>query len=116
LTETTVMTAQEPVTATALANDPVNGTDVVLVVAGNTRIRLIQRDASDPRGPIAAEFFSREVDVLRLLAEGMDTMEIAGRLSYSERTVRNIIHGVLTRLKLRNRVHAVAYAFRSGVI
>jgi len=54
--------------------------------------------------------------VLRLLAEGIDTLEIAQQLSYSERTVRNIIHGMLTRMKLRNRVHAVAYALRNGVI
>ena len=62
-----------------------------------------------------------EVDAIEargreLLAEGLDTHEVAGRLNYSERTVRNIIHGVLTRLKLRNRTHAVAYALRSGVM
>jgi DNA-binding NarL/FixJ family response regulator len=81
-----------------------------------SRIRIIQRDVLDPRGLTTAGLFTREVDVLRLLADGLDTLEIAERLNYSERTVRNIIHGVLTRLKLRNRVHAVAYALRNGVI
>jgi DNA-binding NarL/FixJ family response regulator len=70
----------------------------------------------DPHGLTAAGLYTREVDVLRLLAEGMDTLEIAQRLNYSERTVKNIIHGVLSRLKLRNRSHAVAYALRNGVM
>jgi len=61
-------------------------------------------------------FSPRELEVLRLLADGLDTNEIAGRLAYSERTVKNVIHGVTTRLQLRNRSHAVAYALRSGSI
>jgi DNA-binding NarL/FixJ family response regulator len=59
---------------------------------------------------------SREVQVLELLADGLDTQEIAGRLAYSERTIKGIIHGVTTRLNLRNRAHAVAYAIKSGVL
>ncbi len=58
----------------------------------------------------------REVDVVRLVAEGLDTSEIAGKLSYSERTVKNVMHGLTTRLHLRNRSHAVAYALREGYI
>ncbi|GAA3571408.1 LuxR C-terminal-related transcriptional regulator [Amycolatopsis ultiminotia] len=63
-----------------------------------------------------AALSSREVDVLRLMAEGWDTAEIAGKLCYSERTVKNVIYGLTNRLKLRNRPHAVAYALRAGVI
>ncbi len=80
------------------------------------RIRLVQRDVLAPHDLTTAGLYTREVEVLRLLAEGMDTLEIARRLSYSERTVRNIIHGLLTRMKLRNRAHAVAYALRNGVM
>jgi DNA-binding NarL/FixJ family response regulator len=58
----------------------------------------------------------REIDVLRLLADGLDTVEIAGALCYSERTVKNALHGLLSRMRLRNRQHAVAYALRAGVI
>ncbi len=58
----------------------------------------------------------REVEVLRHLSEGLDTMEIASRLSYSERTIKNTIHGMLTRLGLRNRTHAVAHGIRTGLI
>jgi DNA-binding CsgD family transcriptional regulator len=58
----------------------------------------------------------REVDVLRLMADGLDTNEIAKNLSYSERTVKNIIYTITSRLRLRNRPHAVAYAMRAGII
>jgi DNA-binding NarL/FixJ family response regulator len=59
---------------------------------------------------------AREMEVLRLCAEGLDTGEVAVRLSYSERTVKNVLQGLTTRLGLRNRVHAVAYALREGYI
>ncbi|GAA3464459.1 MULTISPECIES: helix-turn-helix transcriptional regulator [Saccharothrix] len=58
----------------------------------------------------------REEEVLRMMAEGLDTAEIATKLSYSERTVKNVIYGVTTRFNLRNRPHAVAYAVRCGLI
>ena len=59
---------------------------------------------------------SREVDVLRLVAEGYDTAEIARTLSYSERTIKKVLHEMTMRLQLRNRSHAVAYALRAGLI
>jgi DNA-binding NarL/FixJ family response regulator len=58
----------------------------------------------------------RETQVLRLVADGKDTQEIARDLSYSERTVKNVLHDVTTRLQLKNRSHAVAYALREGLI
>ena len=58
----------------------------------------------------------REIEVLRLLSEGFDTVEIAAKLCYSERTVKNVIHDVTSRLGLRNRSHAVSYAIRNGLI
>lgn len=69
-----------------------------------------------PRELTLSGLSHRETDVVRLLSEGLDTAEIAARLSYSERTVKTILHGLLTRLGLRNRVHAVAHALRQGLI
>ncbi len=58
----------------------------------------------------------RELNVLRLLADGLDSAEVGRQLYYSERTVKSIIHDVTNRLNLRNRTHAVAYALRQGLI
>ncbi|PBC81182.1 MULTISPECIES: response regulator transcription factor [unclassified Streptomyces] len=58
----------------------------------------------------------REVDVLRLVADGLDTRQISEKLAYSERTVKNVLHALMTRLQLHNRAHAVAYALREGYI
>ncbi len=66
--------------------------------------------------PLDFGLMPREVDVLRLVADGMDTGEIAVKLLYSERTIKNILHTVTTRFQLRNRAHAVAYALREGYI
>jgi DNA-binding NarL/FixJ family response regulator len=58
----------------------------------------------------------RERAVLALLADGRKTEEIARELSYSTRTVTDVIHDVTHRFRLRNRVHAVAYALRAGLL
>ncbi|MHA3702459.1 LuxR C-terminal-related transcriptional regulator [Jatrophihabitans sp. YIM 134969] len=71
---------------------------------------------TEQRSSVRSRLAQREVDVLRLVADGYDTAQIAHRLCYSERTVKNVLHGVTTRLQLRNRSHAVAYAVREGLI
>ncbi|MCL3860430.1 response regulator transcription factor [Actinotalea sp. K2] len=58
----------------------------------------------------------RETQVLRLVADGLETAEIAQRLNYSQRTIKGVMHDVTMRLHLRNRAHAVAYAVRQGLI
>jgi len=58
----------------------------------------------------------REIDVVGLVAEGLETREIAAKLSYSERTIKNVLQGMMLRLGLRNRPHAVAYAARQGYL
>jgi DNA-binding NarL/FixJ family response regulator len=80
------------------------------------QVGQLQRQVLSPRGLTFAGLTEREVGVLRLLAEGLDTMEVGRRLYYSERTVKNIIHDITSRLELRNRTHAVAYAIREGLI
>jgi len=66
--------------------------------------------------PSPRRLSTRELEVLRLVSDGIDTAEIARQLSYSERTVKSVIHGITTRLHLNNRTHAVAYAVRHGLI
>lgn len=76
----------------------------------------LQRQAATPHEAGSSQLTPREIEVLRLVAEGLDTAEIADRLRYSERTVKNVIYGMTQRLKLRNRSHAVAFAIRTGYL
>ncbi len=80
------------------------------------QLRRLQHHVLEPSGLTMSGLSTRECDVLRLLAEGLTTEEIAVRLNYSERTVKNVLHAVMTRLGLSNRAHAVAYALRAGAI
>ncbi|WP_258369448.1 response regulator transcription factor [Georgenia satyanarayanai] len=80
------------------------------------QVGKLQRQVLGPRGLTFTGLASREIEVLRLIADGYDTGEVARQLSYSERTVKNVLHDVTSRLQLRNRSHAVAYALREGLI
>ncbi|EFL35190.1 response regulator [Streptomyces viridochromogenes DSM 40736] len=80
------------------------------------QVGTLHRGTAGRPGAPASGMTPRELDVLRLVAEGLDTGEIASKLSYSERTVKNVMHGLTTRLHLRNRAHAVAHALREGYI
>ncbi|MEU0899917.1 response regulator transcription factor [Streptomyces massasporeus] len=80
------------------------------------QVSQVQQHVLAPRGLRFNGLTDREGDVLRLVAAGLDTREIAQKLSYSERTVKNVLHDVTHRFQLRNRSHAVAYAIREGLI
>lgn len=80
------------------------------------QVGQLQRQVLAPRGLTFSGLTERELSVLRLLAEGKDTTEVGNELFYSDRTVKNIIHDVTSRLDLRNRTHAVAYAIKQGLI
>ncbi len=76
--------------------------------------RLLSKRRADrlERGALS----DRELAVLRMLADGEDTRGIAQGLCYSERTVKNVVHDVLTKLNCRTRAQAVATATRAGII
>jgi DNA-binding NarL/FixJ family response regulator len=80
------------------------------------QVGQLQSQVLAPRGLTLSGLTERELNVLRLLADGLDTAEVGSRLYYSERTVKNIIHDMTSRLELRNRTHAVAYAMKQGLI
>ena len=80
------------------------------------QVGQLQRQVLSPRGLTMNGMTERELEVLRLVADGYDTRDIAAKLCYSERTVKNVLHDVTTRLNLRNRAHAVAHAIRTGLI
>jgi DNA-binding NarL/FixJ family response regulator len=66
--------------------------------------------------PVVARLTDREQQVLSLIAEGHPTREVAEQLCYSERTVKNVLHDVVTKLGARSRSQAVAHAVREGLI
>jgi NarL family two-component system response regulator LiaR len=84
--------------------------------------RIAGRLLDRVRGPRAegqpgqrAELSERELEVLRLLAEGSDNDEIAEALVISPRTVKNHVSSILAKLHLENRIQAAVYAVRRGL-
>ena len=69
--------------------------------------------APERSSPVVSD---RDRAVLRLLAEGCDTGEIARTLAYSEPTIKNAIQRLFDQLNAKNRPHAVALALRTGII
>lgn len=85
-------------------------------LVGGILTHLSRLQSGDRAGFIDLGLSPREADVLRLASQGLETSEIARRLAYSERTVKGVVRDVTTRLQLRNRTHAVAYAVKHGLI
>lgn len=80
------------------------------------QVSLLNRTTLEPRGLSFAGLTERERDVLKLIADGLSTREVATKLSYSERTIKAVLQSLTIRLNLRNRTQAVAYAVRNGWI
>jgi DNA-binding NarL/FixJ family response regulator len=76
----------------------------------------VSRDLLEPNGLSLSRLSTREQQVLSLVAEGQSTKEVATGLHYSERTVKNVLHDVVTKLNARTRSQAVAEAVRQGLI
>lgn len=84
-----------------------------------TLLRGISRASEqvlEPRGLSLTRLNPREKQVLRMVAEGHPIREVAEELRYSERTIKNVIHDVVTKLNVRTRSQAVARAVREGLI
>jgi NarL family two-component system response regulator LiaR len=78
--------------------------------------RLVEEISQPPELPPTKDPLTpREMDTLRLVAQGLSNEEIADRLVISERTVRNYVSNILGKLHLANRVQAALYALREGI-
>jgi DNA-binding NarL/FixJ family response regulator len=92
-------------------------------IAGGTAVldpellaMLVEGDGPAPDDAVPTPLTDREQRVLSLIADGLPTREVALELSYSERTVKSILHDVVTKLDARSRSHAIARAVRHGII
>jgi DNA-binding NarL/FixJ family response regulator len=87
--------------------------------AGPQAVVDMRRPVAEP-GPVATvsdlRLSAREVEILRLVAEGYDTTEVAEQLAYSESTIKGVLAKAMVKLDARNRCQAVAVAVRLGLI
>ncbi|HZG36819.1 MAG TPA: response regulator transcription factor [Gaiellaceae bacterium] len=72
--------------------------------------------APEAAATIRAELSDREIQVLKLIANGKDNALIAGELHISPKTVKNHISNILMKLQIENRIQAAVYAVRSGIV
>jgi DNA-binding NarL/FixJ family response regulator len=86
-------------------------------IAGKVLERVRAASASpDAAETIRAELSEREIEVLKLIANGKDNAQIARDLHISPKTVKNHISNILMKLQIENRIQAAVYAVRSGIV
>jgi DNA-binding NarL/FixJ family response regulator len=81
-------------------------------------LRRIRSSTTQPEieKTIRAELSEREIEVLKLIANGKDNAQIAAELHISPKTVKNHISNILMKLQIDNRIQAAVYAVRSGIV
>jgi DNA-binding NarL/FixJ family response regulator len=86
------------------------------IVDAEVQRRLIEGAATPkPADPADTGLTPREIEVLRLIADGLSNTEIARHLVVSEATVKTHINHLFAKANLRDRAQAVAYAYRLGL-
>jgi NarL family two-component system response regulator LiaR len=78
-------------------------------------IKELQGRRADTLNPFT-ELSERELEVLKLIADGMSNGEIAAKLVLSEKTVKGHVSNILSKLQLADRTQAAVYAWRQGVV
>lgn len=78
-------------------------------------VKEIRGGKLDESNPFT-ELTDREMDVLRLIAGGMNNQDIAGELVISEKTVKTHITNILGKLHLKDRTQAAVFAWQSGIV
>jgi len=91
------------------------------LISPNIAAKVLQRIRATSTQPeiantIRAELSEREIEVLKLIANGKDNALIAAELHISPKTVKNHISNILMKLQIDNRIQAAVYAVRSGIV
>jgi DNA-binding NarL/FixJ family response regulator len=94
------------------------GESLVSPVIAAKLLQHLRATNSSPRelDAIRSELTDREVQVLKLIANGKDNGQIAADLHISPKTVKNHISNILMKLQIENRIQAAVYAVRSGLV
>jgi DNA-binding NarL/FixJ family response regulator len=115
-----VLSAQSFRAATAAGSDlPLEmAVDQALALAAQLAARETPRIPATPAADMAPRFglSAREQEVLRLLVEGRTNPEIARALAISQKTVRNHVTNILTKLDVESRTAAATFALRQGIV
>jgi DNA-binding NarL/FixJ family response regulator len=90
--------------------------EVVMTPQVAARVMQELRQGSRPPTQLDTDLSEREIEVLRLIAEGRSNSEIAERLVISEHTVKRHVSNILSKLHLADRTQAAVYAWREGVV
>jgi DNA-binding NarL/FixJ family response regulator len=91
------------------------------LISPHIAAKVLQRLRASSQEPdlektIRAELSEREIEVLKLIANGKDNAQIAADLHISPKTVKNHISNILMKLQIQNRIQAAVYAVRSGIV
>lgn len=78
-------------------------------------IKELQGKRADNLNPFT-ELSERELEVLKLIADGMSNAEMAARLVLSEKTIKGYVSNILSKLHLADRTQAAVFAWREGVV
>lgn len=90
--------------------------EVVMSPQVAARVMRELRQGPGEKSNIETDLSEREMEVLRLIAEGRQNAEIAGTLVISEHTVKRHVSNILSKLHLADRTQAAVYAWREGMV
>ena len=112
LKDSSIQELMQGIRAAAVGESLVSPTIAAKVLQRVRASSASQRDAET----IQSELSDREIQVLKLIANGKDNAMIAGELHISPKTVKNHISNILMKLQIENRIQAAVFADRSGIV
>jgi DNA-binding NarL/FixJ family response regulator len=85
-------------------------------ISGRLAARILGEMSRSSARATADDLSEREIEVLRMVADGASNKAIASRLNITENTVKKHLQSILDKLHLQNRTQAAAYALRTGIV